>query len=128
MDDELEDKVFYQTYISHMKLLSKFAVGVPPFNSTMAYLWRLFRLYFVRPEVLFCAIIIFVFLLYLQAVDLWSRGLLGRISNSFGYTRQSTRMQMLNGTSPAEKQSWEDVREYSAVYAVQGRRPKMEDR
>lgn len=128
MDDELEDKIFYQTYISHMKLLSKFAVGIPPFNSSVSYLWRLFRLYLVRPEVFFCAIIVFIFLLYLQAVELWSRGLLNRISTSFGYTQHhKSHMQMLNSSS-AERQSWEMIKEQSAVYAVQGRRPKMEDR
>lgn len=129
MDDELEDKIFYQTYISHMKLLSKFAVGVPPFNSSVSYLWRLFRLYFVRPEVFFCAIIVFVFLLYLQAVELWSRGLLNRISTSFGYAARhhKSQLQMVN-VSLAEKQSWELIKNQSAVYAVQGRRPKMEDR
>lgn len=130
MDDELEDKVFYQTYISHMKILSKFAVGVPPLNSTFSYLWKLFRLHLLRPEVLLCGLIIFIFLLYIQAVELWSRGIAGRISSTFS-SRNSTvsRLQLLdsqNGLS--EKQSYEIKREVSAVYAVQGRRPKMEDR
>lgn len=127
MDDDLEDKIFYQTYISHMKLFSKFAVGVPPLNATLSYIWRMFRVYLIRPEVLICAIFIFLFLLYLQAVEIWSRGLLGRLTNSF-VSKRMNRMQIMSTASSAEKNSWEITKELCAVYAVQGRRPKMEDR
>lgn len=128
MDDDLEDKIFYQTYISHMKLLSKFAVGIPPLNTSLAYVWRLCRLYLIRPEVFLFATLVFIFLLYLQAVEMWSRGLLGRISSSIGLpSRQINRIQLMT-TTMAEKQSWELTKNVSAVYAVQGRRPKMEDR
>lgn len=129
MDDDLEDKIFYQTYISYAKLLTKFAVGLPTANTAMASLWRLSRLYVIRPDVLFCAIILFVLIFYLQAVELWSRGLMGRITNSFNgaSSRRVNRMQLLH-QSPAERQSWEIQKSTSAVYAVQGRRPKMEDR
>lgn len=128
MDDDLEDKIFYQTYISHMKLLSKFAVGVPPLNTSLAYIWRLCRLYLIRPEVILFAIFISIFLLYLQAVELWSRGILGRISSSFGYSSGRINRMQLMTTTLAEKQSWELTKNLSAVYAIQGRRPKMEDR
>lgn len=131
MDDELEDKVFYQTYISHMKLLSRFAMGVPPLNSTLAYIWKLLRLYFIRPEVLLVTLLFIVFLVYLQALEMWSRGLVGRIgsSMSFGSMRQGSRSQLISSTmSPAERQSWEERLGVSAVYAIQGRRPRMEDR
>lgn len=129
MDDDLEDKIFYQTYISYAKLITKFAVGLPTANTAMASLWRLCRHYVIRPDVLFCAIILFVLIFYLQAVELWSRELMGRISNSFGSvsSRRVNRMQLLH-QSPAERQSWEIQQKSSAVYAVQGRRPKMEDR
>lgn len=30
--------------------------------------------------------------------------------------------------SPAERHSWEESHDFGAVYAVQGRRPRMEDR
>lgn len=127
MDDDLEDKIFYQTYISHMKILSKFALGIPSLNTSFAYIWRLCRMYLIRPEIMLCAIILFIFVLYLQAVELWSRGLLGRIGSTFGYTRRVNRVQLMT-ISSAEKQSWEITKNVSSVYAVQGRRPKMEDR
>lgn len=131
MDDELEDKVFYQTYITHMRLLSKFAMGVTPLNSTLAYIWKLLRMYFIRPEVLLVTVLFIVVLVYLQALEMWSRGLVSRIGTtlSFSSMRHGRSNNHITSTmSPAEKQSWEDRQSVSAAYAVQGRRPRMEDR
>ncbi|XP_017481753.1 PREDICTED: protein phosphatase 1L isoform X3 [Rhagoletis zephyria] len=128
MDDELEDKVFYQAYVSHMKILSKFAVGFSSINSPLAYIWKLCRLYVLRPEVIFFGVILFIFLIYLQAVDAWSRGILGRIQTTLGRQR-TNRMKMTSEASGhGDYQSWEEVRQQSAVYALLGRRPRMEDR
>lgn len=44
MEDELEDKIFYQTFVAHMKILSKFTLGVPINSGQINYLWRLIRL------------------------------------------------------------------------------------
>ncbi|KAH8273635.1 hypothetical protein KR018_005539 [Drosophila ironensis] len=126
MDDELEDKVFYQTYVSHMKILSKFAVGFSSINSPLAYLWKLCRLYVLRPEVIFCGLILFVLLLYLQAVDVWSRSILGRIQATLG--RQKAVKMMELSASAGDHQSWEELKQQSSAFAVLGRRPRMEDR
>lgn len=127
MDDELEDKIFYQTYVSHMKILSKFAVGFSSINSPLAYLWKLCRIYVLRPEVIFCGIILFVLLIYLQAVDVWSRTILGRIQATLGRQKTASRVLELSGHA-GDHQSWEEVRQQSAAFAVLGRRPQMEDR
>lgn len=127
MDDELEDKVFYQTYISHMKLLSKFAMGVSPLNSTLAYIWKLLRLYFIRPEVVLFTALCIIFLVYINALENWSHSVLSRLSGSLRHGRGRPGLGTV-GISAAERQSWEDIRDVSAVYAVQGRRPRMEDR
>ncbi|XP_037029412.1 protein phosphatase 1L-like [Bradysia coprophila] len=116
MDDQLEDKIFSQVYINSMKILSKFAVTIPPLSS-----WGLFRFYL-------CAIVLFIVLFYLQAAVVWPRGLLHRITTSFGYTRKMNRLQIMTTNSPEKKQSWEQTRDASSVFAVQGRRLKMEDR
>lgn len=128
MDDELEDKVFYQTYVSHMKILSKFAVGFSSINSPLAYIWKLCRLYVLRPEVIFCGVILFILLLYLQAVDTWSRGLLGRIQATLSGRQKSNRIKLLEASGQGDHQSWEALRAQSAAYAILGRRPRMEDR
>lgn len=116
MDDQLEDKIFSQVYINSMKLLSKFAVTIPPLSS-----WGLFRFYL-------CAVVLFIVLFYLQAAIVWPRGLLHRISTSFGYTRKINRLQTMTTNSPEKKQSWEETKEGSSAFSVQGRRLKMEDR
>ncbi|KAH8333693.1 hypothetical protein KR059_002478 [Drosophila kikkawai] len=126
MDDELEDRVFYQTYVSHMKILSKFAVGFSSINSPLAYIWKLCRLYVLRPEVIFCGLILFVLLLYLQAVDVWSRSILGRIQATLG--RQKAVKMMELSASAGDHQSWEEMKQQSSAFAVLGRRPRMEDR
>ncbi|EDW13199.1 protein phosphatase 1L [Drosophila mojavensis] len=126
MDDELEDKIFYQTFVSHMKILSKFAVGFSSINSPLAYLWKLCRIYVLRPEVIFCGIILFVLLIYLQAVDIWSRSILSRIQATLGRQKTPRVQEMTSGAG--DHQSWEEVRQQSAAFAVLGRRPHMEDR
>lgn len=129
MEDELEDKILYQTFFkSHMKLLSKFAVGVSPLNSSVGYVWKVMRVYLLKPEVLIAGLLIFVFVLYLQASEVWSRGFIGKISSSFGLSKGTRTGKLALLTSAAEKHSWEDKRGTTAVYAVQGRRPRMEDR
>ncbi|KAL9923382.1 protein phosphatase 1L isoform X3 [Glossina fuscipes] len=128
MDDELEDKVFYQTYVSHMKILSKFAVGVSSINSPLAYIWKLCRLYVLRPEVLFCGVILFCLFLYLQAVDTWSRGILGRIQATLSGRHKNNRMKLLESSGQGDHQCWEELRPQSSAFAILGRRPRMEDR
>lgn len=116
MDDQLEDKIFSQVYINSMKILSKFAVTIPPLSS-----WGLFRFYL-------CVVILFIVLFYLQVATVWPRGIIHRITTSLGYTRKINRLQILPTNSPEKKQSWELTKEGSSAFAVQGRRLKMEDR
>jgi len=131
MEDELEDRVLYQTYISHMKLISRFAVGLPLNSAPISYIWRLLRIYVLKPEVLILSAVLLVILVYLQAVEVWSRTLLGRLTYTIG--RSTSKVQRLqyfvNGSvSGGEKLSWELKEGRIAAYAVQGRRPRMEDR
>lgn len=127
MEDELEDRILYQTYVSHMRILSRFAVGLP-LNGPINYLLRIFRVYLLRPEVLICAIILFALLVYLQAVEIWSRGLLGRIQYSLSRQNNPSKNVFVITPSSAERRSWEIKSGSSAAYAIQGRRPRMEDR
>uniref|UniRef100_A0A182FNB6 PPM-type phosphatase domain-containing protein n=1 Tax=Anopheles albimanus TaxID=7167 RepID=A0A182FNB6_ANOAL len=129
MEDELEDKILYQTLSkSHMKLLSKFAVGATPLNSSLSYAWKVMRVYLLKPEVLIAGLLICLFVLYLQAAEVWSRGFIGRISSSLGLGGKGRSGKLALLTSAAEKHSWDERTSGSAVYAVQGRRAKMEDR
>lgn len=126
MEDELEDRVLYQTYLSHMKLLSRFSIGVP-FNSPASYLWKMVRLYLFRSEVIAFALTIFIFFMYLQTIDLWSRALVSRLSHVVTPLNAVHRLKLME-PSEADKQSWELRGSKSAAYAIKGRRPHMEDR
>lgn len=124
MEDDLEEKVLKQACASQMKVLSKFAVGIfnRPGNSSITHFLKLL----LRPEIFLIAIIIFVFCFYLQAIELNASGFISRISNSLRF--RPTKSKISFTSSLAEKDSWEEVKTQSAVYAVQGRRPRMEDR
>lgn len=134
MEDEIDDKVLYQTYVSHMKLMSRFAWGVPlnlnisP-TAYLMYIWRILKMYVFKPEILIVSTILVILVMYLQAVDVWSHALLGRIQHTLSRTSRS-KVQRLGvfGTGDVEKSSWQSKEGPIAAYAVQGRRPKMEDR
>jgi protein phosphatase 1L len=132
MEDDLEEAVLKQAVSSQMKVLSKFTfnfVGFfnrsgsnsSSFNSGVTYFLKLL----LRPEVFLIAIIIFVFCFYLQALELNANGFINRISNKLRFKSKS---KISFAPSAAERDSWEEIKTQSAVYAVQGRRPKMEDR
>lgn len=123
MEDDLEEKVLKQACVSHMKFISRFAVGLfnRPGNSSISHFMKIL----LRPEVFLIAIVIFVFVFYLQAIELNASGFISRISSSLKF-RSKTKISFTS--SVAEKDSWEEIKAQSAVYAVQGRRPRMEDR
>ncbi|XP_046401634.1 protein phosphatase 1L [Ischnura elegans] len=131
MEDDLEDQVLYQTYVSHMKIISRFAVGLPlnfaPFN----YAWKILRWCLLKPEFIVFGAVLFVVLVYLQAVDVWSRTLLAKLQTTIGRTASSKvhRLQLfVNGSVDSDKVNWELIEGNVAVYALQGARPRMEDR
>lgn len=119
-----------------MKLVSKFAVGMPTGlntgpNAPLGYFWRVMRAYALKPEVLVCGVVLVVMIFYLQAVDVWRRTLLGRIQYTLGRsTSKVSKLQFLvnNSLNNGEKLSWELREGYVAAYAVQGHRARMEDR
>lgn len=133
MEDELDDRIIYQTYVTHMKLLSKLAWSIPVNLSPIAvlsYLWRSLKMYMLKPEVLIVGTIIFVVVMYLQALDVWSRNLLGRLQYTLNKPNTRTKTQKLSffNAGEVEKASWEMKVGPVAAYAIQGRRPRMEDR
>ena len=121
MEDELEEAVLKQACASQMKVLSKFTFNLIGFLRGSYFLKLL-----LRPEIFLFAIVIFIFCFYLQALELNASGFISRISNKLRFKTKSKISFAVS--SVAEKDSWEEIKTQSAVYAVQGRRPKMEDR
>lgn len=136
MEDELDDRVIYQTYISHVKIMSRIAWSVPlklshitqTHTSYISYVWRMLRTYLLRPEFIICGMMLFLLFFYMQALDLWSRNLLGRLQYTINKPRMKADKLGLFGAGDIERQSWEMKVGPIAAYAIQGRRPKMEDR
>ncbi|CRK93392.1 CLUMA_CG006928, isoform A [Clunio marinus] len=125
MEDDLEEKVLKQACASQMRLLSRFAFGIfnrPGNNSMFTQFFKLL----IRPEIFLLAIVVFVFCFYIQAIELNTNGFLNRISNSIKFNSSKSKISFTS--SIAEKDSWDDIKKQSAVFAVQGRRPRMEDR
>ncbi|XP_057665309.1 protein phosphatase 1L [Diorhabda carinulata] len=133
MEDEIDDKIFYQTYVSHMKIMSRIAWSIPLKLSHITFtshIWKLLKIYVMKPEfIIFGALVLFV-LIYIQAVDEWSRNLLGRFQSNIGRSATRSKIERLNffSNTDVEKSSWQMKVGAVAAYAVQGRRPKMEDR
>lgn len=143
-----------------MKLMSKFTVGIPAVlnaavNTPLGYFWRIMRIYAFKPEVLVCCTLLAVMLLYIQAVDPWSRMLFEKIQYTLGRTTskvlssllmlikcyidandffvsfdQVSKLQFLvnDSVNNGVKLSWELKQGNIAAYAVQGHRARMEDR
>nr|XP_026487650.1 protein phosphatase 1L [Vanessa tameamea] len=126
MEDELEDRVLHQTYVSFMKIFSRFTSSVA-FDTPVSYLWKMVRLYLLRSEVLVFTLGIIIFFMYLQTIGLWSRTLLSRLSQAMSPISAVQRMKLMEG-SEADKQSWELKGSSSAAYAIKGRRMHMEDK
>ncbi|XP_041970626.1 protein phosphatase 1L [Aricia agestis] len=126
MEDELEDRVLYQTYLSFVKIVSRFTSAVA-FDTPVGYLWKMIRLYLLRSEVLVFTLAIIIFFMYLQTIGLWSRTLLSRLSQAMSPLSAVQRMKLMEG-SEADKQSWELKGSLSAAYAIKGRRMHMEDK
>lgn len=117
MEDDLEEAVLKQACASQIKVLSKFTFNL------MGFLRGSYVLKFLlRPEVFLFAIIIFIFCFYLQALELNASGFISRISNKLRFKSKS------KISFAVSSDSWDEIKTQSAVYAVQGRRPKMEDR
>lgn len=133
MEDELDDKVIYQTYVSHMKIMSRIAWSVPLKLSHITFtsqIWRLLKMYVLKPEFIIFGTLVILILVYMQAVDEWSRNLLGRLQFTINRPGAKTKAERLSlfSSSDVEKSCWQMKVGAVAAYAVQGRRPKMEDR
>uniref|UniRef100_A0A1L8DJT2 Putative serine/threonine protein phosphatase n=2 Tax=Nyssomyia neivai TaxID=330878 RepID=A0A1L8DJT2_9DIPT len=121
MDDELEDRVLYQTYSTYMKFLSKFALGVP---LNVTYMLRILRLYLTKPEVIICGLLFVILIVYLHAVEVWGKDFVGRIQKTLGYTAKASKLL----SAYPDALITEQLHQASACFAIQGRRPRMEDR
>lgn len=124
MEDEFEDKLIYQTFVSHSKLFSKLVMGLSVNSSHLSYGWRILRIYVLKPEVLIFSILAFLIVIYLQNLEIRSKSLFKKL----GFSIEESSFRSIQLQSKKENLSWEHKAGNVAVFAVQGRRPHMEDR
>lgn len=120
MDDELEDEVMYHTLISHLNILSRF-VTVSLNNRTLRYVGR----WLMKPEALALALVALALLFFCQSADIWYRKVLTRLLPSAKGLGPSSLLLRAVG-DPGKVWQLED--KTTSVFAIQGRRPRMEDR
>ncbi|XP_014217466.1 protein phosphatase 1L [Copidosoma floridanum] len=132
MDDELEDRILYQTYLSHVKLMSKFAVGTLPtagITASINHLWHILGTYCFKPELMVTCLIIILVFIYVRLIDPWSQTALQKIQSSLKQaTSKISKFQFLVNNASSKKADWELLKDNVAVYALQGHRAHMEDR
>lgn len=137
MDDELEDEVYYQTLISHLRLLSRF-VTVSKNNAMLNHLVRSLRFYLWKPETVAVALAVVVLLIFRQSYEVWYTNFLGRLlpaaskklrlGDAFATGHRANLFMNIAGGGDWKGKTWELERQRANVYAIQGRRPRMEDR
>lgn len=147
MDDDLEDEVFYQTIMSHGKILSRFIVSIP-FHSCFNTMSRYFRFYFTKPECIILVIITFAILAFFVNLDSLLKSAVVRLqeaSSAYVFTTKASKTigkDTPDGRSASlfganffssvddigEDVTWKMKEENVAAYSVKGRRSHMEDR
>lgn len=121
MDDEVEDELVQEIFWAHVSLVSRAArTDLRPMADAAAFY---LRLYVLRPGTLAVFVALLAAVLFCQSTtEAWLRLLLRRCE-----LRGDAVKQMLS-RGPPERRSWEAKAERAGVFALQGRRPRMEDR
>lgn len=126
MDDDLEDELVNEIFWAHVKILSKVRLDLSMMaDAAVFYL----RLYMFRPGTVAVAVALIAGILLCHSTDIWFHLLARRLEVLSGYYGNRDKIRLLvNPTSRSDRASWELQGRHAGVYAVQGRRPRMEDR
>lgn len=130
MDDELEDEVLHQTLLSHVSLLTRF-LTFSVNNNTLALLGRHLRFYLLKPEALVVGLAVVILFLVCQSAEFWCKTVLGKVTSGGRPLVSGGRLLLGNvgqSFSDDTKKTWQLQQGSARVYAIQGRRPRMEDR
>lgn len=127
MDDELEDELVQEIFWAHVSLVSRAARAelLPMADWAAFYV----RLYVLRPGTLAVfAALLAVVLLCQSSTEAWLRLLLRRCELLGAGDAVKRLLLAAPPGSPAAARSWEMQAKGAGVFALQGRRPRMEDR
>ncbi|XP_013775340.1 protein phosphatase 1L-like [Limulus polyphemus] len=126
MGDGRTSEFLCLTYISQMKDYSHVVFNFPPLSTIMSSITTFVQCYVLKPETLAICLLLLGLYFFFQSVQLWYKSVINRLQYSTSLAEGFGVF-----TAPSGKhdfRTWE-LREGNAnVYALQGRRPQMEDR
>lgn len=128
MDDKIENKIIYQVYSTHMKLLtSKLTSAKNKLNSSQN-MWKYVQFYAAKPEVLFFLALLICLLLFSGNIFHSTNGFLKKMNRSFSFIGFNNFQQLIIDEKEALSKNWKFEGKNVATYAIKGRRSQMEDR
>lgn len=128
MDDVIEDKLIYQVYLTHMKLLSSKLTSAKGKVFSFYNMWKFVQFYVVKPEVIFCLVLLLLLLLFSGNLFQNRNGILKKINRSFSSMGYNNLQQLLADEKDALSKNWKFEGKNIGLYAIKGRRSQMEDR
>lgn len=128
MDDKIEDRIIYQVYLTHMKLLSSKLASVKSKFSSFYIMWKYVQFYIVKPEVIFCLALLLCLFIISGNIFQSTNEFLKKISRSFTFVGYDNFQQLLADEKDALSKIWKFEGKNIGVYAIKGRRSQMEDR
>lgn len=128
MDDKVEDKIIYQVYLTHMKLItSKLASAKNKFNS-FSNMWKYIQFYLIKPEVIILLLLLFCLLLFSGNFYQNTNGFLKKLNPKLTFVGFNNFQQLMVDEKDALSKNWKFEGKNVAIYAIKGRRSHMEDR
>lgn len=128
MDDIVEDKLIYQIYLSHMKILSSKLISVKNKFNIFLNMLKYVQFYIVKPEVIFFLALLLCLLFLSGNLLLSLTGFFKKISRSFTYIGFNNFQQLIVDEKDALSKNWKFEGKNVALYSIKGRRSHMEDR
>lgn len=128
MDDSVEDKIIYQVYLTHMKLLSSKLTSAKNKVNSFYYMWKYMQFYFTKPEVIFFLALILCLLFFSGNLYQSTNGFFKKINRSLSFIGFNDFQQLMVDEKDALSKNWKFDGKNVALYAIKGRRSQMEDR
>lgn len=128
MDDKVEDKIIYQVYLTHMKLLSSKLSSAKNKVNLVHNMWKYVQFYVVKPEVMFFLALLICVLIFSGNLFQNKNGIFKKFSRNFSFVGVNNLQQLMADEKDALSKNWKFEGKNVALYAIKGRRSQMEDR
>jgi len=128
MDDTIEDKLIYQVYLSHMRILSSKLTLVKNKVNIFHNMWKYVQFYIAKPEIIFFLALLFCVLFCYGNLFSIKHGIFKKLYRNFSFIGYNNFQQLMVDEKEALSKNWKFEGKNVALYAIKGRRSHMEDR